>query len=76
MSPVATALTPDPEAPHSLVTHSAPGGGHAAPVTPPRGPCEAAATPRAALVHSGALLVLGVHTRQPALAQNLKNKLN
>lgn len=72
MSPVTTALTPDKQAPDGLVAHGAPGGGHPAPVTPPGGSVQAPATLGAALVHGGALLVLGVDTRKPTLAQNLR----
>ena len=72
--PVTAALAPDKQASDGLVTHGAPGGGHPAPVTPPGGPGQPPAAPGAALVHRGALLVLGVNTRQPALAQNLKRK--
>ena len=72
MSPVTTALTPDKQAPDGLVAHGAPCGGHPAPVTPPGGSVQAPATLGAALVHGGALLVLGVDTRKPTLAQNLR----
>ena len=71
VTPVTAALAPDKQASDGLVTHGAPGGGHPAPVTPPGGPGQAPAALGAALVHRGALLVLGVNTRQPALAQNL-----
>ena len=71
MSPMTTALTPDKQAPDGLMTHSAPSGGHPAPVTPPGGSVQAPATLGAALVHGGALLVLGVDTWKPTLAQNL-----
>ena len=70
---MAAALTPDKQASDGLVTHGAPSGGHPTPVTPPGGSVQAPATPGAALVHSGALLVLRVDTRKPTLAQNLHN---
>ena len=75
VTPVTAALAPDKQASDGLVTHGAPGGGHPAPVTPPGGPGQPPAALGAALVHRGALLVLGVDTRQPALAQDLERKL-